>query len=56
MYDNRRVSEITEVVGVNDGEIILNKLYELNGEGKLEWTGNYMKKTNKLRNAGLLAS
>lgn len=58
---SRRVVEITEVAGYEDGEIILNPLYrfvekdEVEGRvvGELVPTGNELKKTSKLRAAGL---
>lgn len=57
----RRVLEITEVIGVENGEVVLNPLYEFvergeeNGiiRGSLEATGRSLKKRSKLEAAGL---
>ena len=54
MYGNRRIAEITEVVGMDENGIVLNRLYQMNEEGYLVTTGNYMQKLTKLRNAGML--
>lgn len=59
---SRRVTEISEVVGMDDGEVMLNPLYlfEETGEtpegmvlGELKPTGNPLMRTWKLRMAGL---
>ncbi|NEN81442.1 CpaF family protein [Paenibacillus elgii] len=60
---SRRVTEITEVIGVEEGEVKLNPLYRFveTGEtpegkviGQLEPTGNAMEGTWKLEMAGLI--
>ncbi len=59
---SRKVLEITEVLGLKEGEIQLNKLYgfEENGEdgkgkvlGFLKTTGNFLMNQDKLKAAGL---
>ncbi|AIQ11744.1 CpaF family protein [Paenibacillus durus] len=58
---SRRVTEISEVVGLNDGEVQLNPLYEFRetGEsegrlrGALEASGNPLRHTEKLAMAGM---
>lgn len=58
---SRRVTEISEIVGVKDGEVMLNRLYlfqekgEQNGAfiGQLERTGNQLLHTEKLFMAGM---
>ncbi len=58
----RRVTEISEILGERDGEIVLNKLFEFveegeneNGEiiGELKATGNQLHHTIKLKMAGI---
>ncbi|WP_010494115.1 CpaF family protein [Paenibacillus elgii] len=60
---SRRVTEITEVVGIDEGEVKLNPLYRFveTGEtsegkviGQLESTGNALEGTWKLEMAGLI--
>lgn len=60
---SRRVTEISEVVGIDDGEVMLNPLYlfEETGEtpegmvlGELKPTGNLLMRTWKLQMAGLV--
>ncbi|MBU7318720.1 CpaF family protein [Paenibacillus oleatilyticus] len=60
---SRRVTEITEVIGVNEGEVKLNPLFRFveTGEtaegkviGQLESTGNALEGTWKLEMAGLI--
>lgn len=60
---SRRVTEITEVIGVNEGEVKLNPLFRFveTGEtaegkviGQLEPTGNALEGTWKLEMAGLI--
>lgn len=62
---SRRVLMITEVLGIQDGSICLNPLYEFaeQGEnekgqvlGKLEWSGNYLQNQGKLQRSGLEVS
>jgi len=58
---SRRVVEITEVSGYDNGEIILNSLYRFTEEGEkdgrvigeLRATGNSLVRTEKLESAGL---
>ncbi|QWU18256.1 Flp pilus assembly complex ATPase component TadA [Paenibacillus sophorae] len=58
---SRRVTEISEVVGLDDGEVRLNSLYEFRetGEsggrlrGALEASGNPLRDTEKLTMAGM---
>ncbi len=58
---SRRVTEISEVVGMKDGEVVLNPLYQFRekeeraGEiiGLLESTGNHLLHTEKLSMAGM---
>jgi pilus assembly protein CpaF len=57
----RRVTEISEVAGYRDGEVVLNPLYQFVEEGerdgkivgRLQPTGNSLCRTDKLRKAGL---
>jgi pilus assembly protein CpaF len=59
---SRRVMEISEVVGIRDGEVIVNPIYEFIEEesrtekvhGKLAFTGNELIHRDKLVKAGLL--
>lgn len=59
---SRKVLEITEVVGMQKGEIILNPLYHFEEEGykegkivgTLKNTGNKMQQIEKLQAAGLI--
>lgn len=59
---SRRVVEITEVTGFENGEVILNSLYRFKEEGEkegrvigtLEATGKNLKRTSKLASAGIL--
>ncbi|MBP7186593.1 MAG: CpaF family protein [Ruminococcus sp.] len=62
---SRKVVEITEVLGYENGEIILNPLYVFEEDskstlesvhGKLKRTDNPMKNVDKLRQAGILES
>lgn len=59
---SRRVTEISEIVGMKNGEIQLNRLYEFVEEGEtpegevigsLRHTGNVLKDSMKLRMAGI---
>ncbi|RCX20432.1 pilus assembly protein CpaF [Fontibacillus phaseoli] len=58
---SRRVTEISEVFGMKEGEVVLNRLYqfqekeEVSGKiiGQLESTGNQLLHTEKLRMAGI---
>ncbi|WP_410770023.1 CpaF family protein [Fontibacillus sp. BL9] len=58
---SRRVIEISEVAGMKEGEVVLNRLYqfqekeEVSGKiiGQLESTGNPLLHTEKLRMAGI---
>ncbi|WP_173452022.1 ATPase, T2SS/T4P/T4SS family [Eubacterium pyruvativorans] len=48
----RQVSEVQELVSVSGSEYVLNPLFRLNGEMKLEQTGNRIQRREKLRRAG----
>lgn len=58
---SRRVTEISEVIGMKDGEVVLNPLYifrereESGGRiiGQLEGTGNRFLRLEKLQTAGI---
>ena len=58
----RKVIEIVEIIGIQNDDFILNKLYEFDEEkgcenikvnGKLTWTKNGLRNTQKLINNGL---
>ncbi|WP_209850330.1 CpaF family protein [Paenibacillus sediminis] len=59
---SRRVVEISEVIEMKEGEVVLNPLYHFQEEGerdghiigKLVSTGNHLHHTDKLRMAGIL--
>ncbi|MGG3281853.1 CpaF family protein [Paenibacillus solani] len=60
---SRRVTEISEVIGMQDGEVLLNRLYRFreSGEsggrviGRLEPCGNPLQSVDKLHMAGITA-
>ncbi|KOP66771.1 pilus assembly protein [Bacillus sp. FJAT-18019] len=60
---SRRVTEISEVIGIQDGEVLLNRLYRFRetGEsggrviGRLEPCGNPLQSVEKLHMAGITA-
>lgn len=60
---SRRVTEISEVIGMQDGEVLLNRLYRFRetGEsggrviGRLEPCGNPLQSVDKLHMAGITA-
>ncbi|PCL90898.1 CpaF family protein [Paenibacillus lautus] len=57
---SRRVTEISEVIGMSDGEVVLNPLYrfrETGGRviGRLEPCGNPLQSADKLHMAGITA-
>lgn len=60
---SRRVTEISEVIGMSDGEVVLNPLYRFRetGEsggrviGRLEPCGNPLQSADKLHMAGITA-
>lgn len=45
---SRRVTEITEVEGIRDGQFALNTLFSMSGSGRLIPTGNALKNSDKL--------